>query len=73
MGMNMISKGTEKTLEVMRVYFPTMSVLALSGNFCTDKKPAAINWIEGRGKSVVAEASVPGHVVKTVLKTSVEE
>ena len=73
MGMNVISKGTEKTLEVMRVYFPTMSVLALSGNFCTDKKPAAINWIEGRGKSVVAEASVPGHVVKTVLKTSVEE
>jgi hydroxymethylglutaryl-CoA reductase (NADPH) len=72
MGMNMISKGTEKALEVMRLYFPTMSVLALSGNYCTDKKPAAINWIEGRGKSVVAEAIVPGHVVKTVLKTSVE-
>ena len=72
MGMNMISKGTEKALEVMRLYFPTMSVLALSGNYCTDKKPAAINWIEGRGKSVVAEAIVPGHVVKSVLKTSVE-
>jgi hydroxymethylglutaryl-CoA reductase (NADPH) len=72
MGMNMISKGTEKALEVMRLYFPTMSVLALSGNYCTDKKPSAINWIEGRGKSVVAEAIVPGHVVKTVLKTSVE-
>jgi hydroxymethylglutaryl-CoA reductase (NADPH) len=37
MGMNMISKGTEKALEVMRLYFPTMSVLALSGNYCTDK------------------------------------
>jgi len=72
MGMNMISKGTEKALEVMQSYFPTMSVLALSGNYCTDKKPAAINWIEGRGKSVVAEAIVPGHVVKNVLKTSVE-
>jgi len=72
MGMNMISKGTEKALEVMQLYFPTMSVLALSGNYCTDKKPAAINWIEGRGKSVVAEAIVPGHVVKNVLKTSVE-
>jgi hydroxymethylglutaryl-CoA reductase (NADPH) len=49
-----------------------MDVLALSGNYCTDKKPAAINWIEGRGKSVVAEAVVPGRVVKSVLKTSVE-
>ena len=37
---------------------------------CTDKKPAAINWVEGRGKSVVAEAVVPAHVVKSVLKTS---
>ncbi|KAF8271883.1 hydroxymethylglutaryl-coenzyme A reductase-domain-containing protein [Lactarius quietus] len=72
MGMNMISKGTEKALEVMSKYFPEMVVLALSGNYCTDKKPAAINWIEGRGKSVVAEAIIPGHVVKSVLKTTPE-
>ncbi|EAU81445.1 hydroxymethylglutaryl-CoA reductase [Coprinopsis cinerea okayama7 len=72
MGMNMISKGTEKALEVMQTFFPEMVVLALSGNYCTDKKPAAINWIDGRGKSVVAEAVIPGKVVKTVLKTTVE-
>ena len=72
MGMNMISKGVEKALTMMREdYFPDMQVLSLSGNYCTDKKPAAINWIEGRGKSVVAEAVIPGNVVKTVLKTSV--
>ncbi|KAF9564493.1 hypothetical protein CPC08DRAFT_748352 [Agrocybe pediades] len=71
MGMNMISKGTEKALEVMGKYYPAMVVLALSGNYCTDKKPAAINWIEGRGKSVVAEAVIPGKVVKDVLKTTV--
>ena len=41
-----------------------------AGNFCTDKKPAAVNWVEGRGKSVVAEAIVPAHIVKSVLKTS---
>lgn len=72
MGMNMISKGTEKGLEAMQQYFPEMITLALSGNYCTDKKPAAINWIEGRGKSVVAEAIIPGKVVKSVLKTTVE-
>ena len=43
-----------------------MEVLSLSGNVCTDKKAAAINWIEGRGKSVVCEAIVPGHVVQKV-------
>lgn len=73
MGMNMISKGTEKALEVLQHRYPEMDVLALSGNYCTDKKPAAINWIEGRGKSVVAEGIVPGHVVKSVLKTTVKE
>ncbi|KAE9385401.1 hypothetical protein BT96DRAFT_1007070 [Gymnopus androsaceus JB14] len=72
MGMNMISKGTEKALEVLQQHFPDMITLALSGNYCTDKKPAAINWIEGRGKSVVAEAVVPGKIVKSVLKTTVE-
>ncbi|KAI6115109.1 hydroxymethylglutaryl-coenzyme A reductase-domain-containing protein [Pisolithus croceorrhizus] len=72
MGMNMISKGTEKALAAMQKHFPGMVTLALSGNYCTDKKPAAINWIEGRGKSVVAEAVVPGKVVKSVLKTTVE-
>lgn len=73
MGMNMISKGTEKALEVLQRRYPNMDVLALSGNYCTDKKPAAINWIEGRGKSVVAEGIVPGHIVRTVLKTTVDE
>jgi hydroxymethylglutaryl-CoA reductase (NADPH) len=74
MGMNMISKGTERALEMMMTdHFPEMKVVALSGNYCTDKKPAAINWIEGRGKSVVAEGIVPGHVVRSVLKTTVAD
>ena len=73
MGMNMISKGVERSLNALSEHFPTMHTLALSGNYCTDKKPAAINWIEGRGKSVVAEAVIPGDIVKTVLKSTVED
>ncbi|KAI8911852.1 hydroxymethylglutaryl-coenzyme A reductase-domain-containing protein [Gorgonomyces haynaldii] len=72
MGMNMISKGTEKALAVLQERYPDMEIIALSGNYCTDKKPAAINWIEGRGKSVVSEAVIPGSVVTKVLKTTVE-
>ena len=34
-----------------------------------DKKPAAVNWIEGRGKSVVCEAIIKE--VVQVLKTNV--
>lgn len=74
MGMNMISKGCEKALAVMasECDFNDMSIISLSGNFCTDKKPAAVNWIDGRGKAVVAEAIIPGHVVRSVLKSNVD-
>ncbi|KEY81077.1 HMG CoA reductase [Aspergillus fumigatus] len=73
MGMNMISKGVEKALEVMRGHgFSDMSTISVTGNYCVDKKPAAINWIDGRGKSVVAEALIPADAVRSVLKTDVD-
>lgn len=72
MGMNMLSKGTEHALKFIKTYFTDMEVLSLSGNFCTDKKPAAINWIEGRGKGVVSEAIVSSEVITKILKTSVQ-
>ncbi|XP_023142348.2 3-hydroxy-3-methylglutaryl-coenzyme A reductase-like [Amphiprion ocellaris] len=70
MGMNMISKGTEQALSRLQQHFPELQVVAVSGNYCTDKKPAAINWIEGRGKSAVCEATIPAKVVREVLKTT---
>ena len=72
MGMNMISKGTELALLKLQEFFPDMQIVSLSGNFCTDKKPSAVNWIEGRGKSVVCEATVPSKIVKEILKTNVK-
>ncbi|KAL8958013.1 MAG: hypothetical protein Q9193_004851 [Seirophora villosa] len=73
MGMNMISKGVEHALHVMgtEAGFEDMAIISVSGNYCTDKKPAAINWVDGRGKSVVAEAIIPAHVVQSVLKSDV--
>jgi hydroxymethylglutaryl-CoA reductase (NADPH) len=72
MGMNMISKGSLAVVQVLRDLFPTLTLVALSGNMCTDKKAAATNWIEGRGKSVVIEATIPKDVVKKILKTDVK-
>ena len=46
MGMNMLSKGTEMALFFIKKIFPDMEIVSLSGNFCTDKKPAAINWFD---------------------------
>lgn len=40
--------------------------------FCLDKKPSALNWIDGRGKSVVAEVVIPQQVLENILKTSAE-
>ena len=73
MGMNMVSKCCLKAIELLEKEFPDLDLIAISGNTCTDKKPAAINWILGRGKSVVVEAIVPESVVKAVLKSSVHD
>ncbi|KAI3465487.1 hypothetical protein Pfo_022150 [Paulownia fortunei] len=70
MGMNMVSKGVQNVLDFLQNDFPDMDVIGISGNYCSDKKPAAINWIEGRGKSVVCEAIITGDVVSKVLKTT---
>ncbi|KAB7502927.1 3-hydroxy-3-methylglutaryl-coenzyme A reductase [Armadillidium nasatum] len=73
MGMNMVAKGTEASLVKLKQVFPEMEVVSISGNVCTDKKPSAINWILGRGKSVVCEATIPAATVETVLKTTTKK
>ncbi|KAI4198066.1 MAG: hypothetical protein LQ350_005507 [Teloschistes chrysophthalmus] len=74
MGMNMISKGVQEALTVLTrdCGFPDMNIISLSGNFCTDKKPAPINWIDGRGKGIVAESTIPKEVVERTLKCNVD-
>lgn len=45
MGMNMESKSVQNVLEFLQNVVPDMDVIGLSGNYCSDKKPAAVNWI----------------------------
>uniref|UniRef100_A0A7S2RTI0 3-hydroxy-3-methylglutaryl coenzyme A reductase n=1 Tax=Mucochytrium quahogii TaxID=96639 RepID=A0A7S2RTI0_9STRA len=73
MGMNMVGKGVNVVIEEILASTPNAKLLSLSSNMCTDKKPNAINWINGRGKSVVCEVTLPRRVVETVLKTTVED
>jgi len=71
MGMNMVTMAVDKAAKYIEEKFGETELVALSGNMCVDKKPAYINSILGRGKSVVAEAVIKKDVVSSVLKTSV--
>ncbi|CAH0717061.1 unnamed protein product, partial [Brenthis ino] len=69
MGMNMVSKGAENALKLLKNFFPDMEVISLSGNYCSDKKAASINWVKGRGKRVVCETTISGENLRNILKT----
>ncbi|WP_266078423.1 hydroxymethylglutaryl-CoA reductase (NADPH) [Haladaptatus caseinilyticus] len=71
MGMNMVTIATRKAAELVEDETPA-SLVALSGNLCTDKKPAAINAVEGRGRSVTADVRIPRETVENRLHTTPE-
>jgi hydroxymethylglutaryl-CoA reductase (NADPH) len=71
MGMNMATIATREASEVVEANTPA-ELVALSGNLCADKKPAAINAIEGRGRSVTADVVLPREYVEETLKTTPE-
>ena len=73
MGMNMVTIGVANACRHMQEQFEGAKWIATSGNMCTDKKPAALNMIEGRGKTVIAEAVLSAGVIKDVLKTTPEK
>lgn len=68
MGMNMVTIASAKVAELI-AQSTGARLIALSGNMCTDKKPAAINAIMGRGKSVVAGVALSNEQISTILKT----
>jgi hydroxymethylglutaryl-CoA reductase (NADPH) len=50
-----------------------VACISLSGNYCADKKPASVNFHEGRGKRIYAEVIVPADVLESILKTNAKE
>ncbi|MBO5600592.1 MAG: hydroxymethylglutaryl-CoA reductase, partial [Candidatus Methanomethylophilus sp.] len=69
MGMNMATIASEAACKVIEEATGAVMV-SVSGNMCSDKKAAAINMIEGRGKTVVAEALIPADIVESKLHTT---
>ena len=72
MGMNMATIASQQMCEMIEKKTGAKTI-SVSGNMCTDKKAAAINYIGGRGKSVLADVNVPESVVVEKLHASSAE
>ncbi len=71
MGLNMITIATDAI--VMLIKKDTdIDCIALSGNFCVDKKPSWQNSINGRGYRVQAEITISSEILTKVLKTTAQ-
>jgi hydroxymethylglutaryl-CoA reductase (NADPH) len=71
MGMNMVTIASAKAADLI-CQETGARLVSLSGNWCTDKKPAAINVILGRGKTVSAGVLLKHEMIEQTLKTKAE-
>ena len=69
MGMNMATIATQEAADHIETETPA-ELVALSGNLCSDKKPAAVNAVNGRGRTVSADVTLSRETVADVLKTT---
>ncbi len=69
-GHNMATKAADALMTWLLNEYPQLRYTSISGNLCTDKKTSAVNGILGRGKYVIAEATIPAEVCDKRLKTT---
>lgn len=72
-GHNMATRAADALLAWILEKRPECSYGSISGNYCCDKKASAVNGILGRGKYVVAEATIPRRLVERYLHTTPEK
>ena len=66
-GQNMTGKATLAACTWIEEQYPGSLRYLLSGNIDTDKKHSRINMLEGRGKRVVAEATLDRDLLRQVM------
>jgi hydroxymethylglutaryl-CoA reductase (NADPH) len=77
MGMNMVTIAAKNAVDKMVQHVEGklglhIDILSESGNMCSDKKPAYIDFIEGRGVSVTADIMVPRQLVEESFRVKPE-
>src|SRR5215216_1791179 len=72
-GQNLTGKATAAACAwIVANYEPGIERFFLESNFATDKKSSQVNMLRTRGKRVVAEATVPDALLRSVMKSSSE-
>lgn len=69
-GHNMVTLAADALMAHILQRESALQYGSISGNYCTDKKPSAVNGIRGRGKNVIAEILLPEEVLRRRLRTS---
>lgn len=72
-GHNMVTLAAERLQDFILREYPQLRYGSISGNFCSDKKPTAVNGILGRGKNVVTEIVIPRAIVSRWLRSTPEK
>ena len=72
MGMNMATIACDRVVRDLIEPNTDVQCVALSGNYCVDKKPSAINFLEGRGKKIYAEVTLDAATLAKTLKTDAQ-
>jgi len=69
MGMNMVTIACDRVVRELIEPETGVRCVALSGNYCVDKKSSQVNFQLGRGRRIVAEVVLPREVLARTLKT----
>lgn len=72
-GHNMTTKASDALLQWLLLHYADLNYITISANLCTDKKVSAINAVQGRGKHVIAELTIPKTICEKHLRTTPEK
>ncbi|MDY5159763.1 hydroxymethylglutaryl-CoA reductase [Actinotignum urinale] len=71
-GHNMATQASEALMQAISAAHPELEYGSISGNYCIDKKPSAVNGILGRGRRVIADIFIPDEVLAKRLRTNAD-
>ncbi|UFP99169.1 hydroxymethylglutaryl-CoA reductase [Pseudomonas fitomaticsae] len=69
MGMNMATIACDRVIRQLISPETGVPCISISGNYCTDKKPAMVNFLNGRGYRIHAEVRLSQDILRDILKT----
>ena len=68
-GQNLTGKATQAACHWIIEQVPEIDRFFLESNFATDKKTSQVNVLRTRGKRVIAEATVPNELLRSVMRS----